>query len=95
MQGTTPHSSMLEPVRENTTIWVPTRFDTNQSVQSQKMVEELYCRRLPSAPIFPIFSGIPIFSYILIPNPIFFHQTPIFFKMLQIIMKYQGKIMEF
>ena len=44
---------------------------------------------------FPIFSGLPIFSYILIPNPIFFHQTPIFFKMLQIIMKYQGKIMEF
>ena len=44
---------------------------------------------------FPIFSGLPIFSYILIPNPIFFHQIPIFFKMLQIIMKYQGKIMEF
>ena len=44
---------------------------------------------------FPIFSGLPIFSYILIPNPIFFHQTPIFFKMLQIIMKYQGIIMEF
>ena len=34
-------------------------------------------------------------SYILIPNPIFFHQISIFFKMLQIIMKYQGKIMEF
>ena len=44
---------------------------------------------------FPIFSGLPIFSYILIPNPIFFHQIPIFFKMLQILMKYQGKIMEF
>ena len=48
---------------------------------------------------FPIFSGLPIFSYILIPNPIFFHQIPIFFKMLQIKMKYQGKnqgkIMEF
>ena len=44
---------------------------------------------------FPIFSGLPIFSYILIPDPIFFHQIPIFFKMLQIIMKYQGKILEF
>ena len=51
--------------------------------------------RLPSAPIFPIFAGFPIFSYILIPNPIFFHQIPIFFKMLQIIMKFKGKIMEF
>ena len=57
-------------------------------------VFEIYCR-LPSAPIFPIFSGLPIFSYILIPNPIFFHQIPIFLKMLQIIMKYEGKIMEF
>ena len=44
---------------------------------------------------FPIFSGLPIFSYILIPNPIFFHQIPIFFKVLQIIMKYKEKIMEF
>ena len=44
---------------------------------------------------FPIFSGLPIFSYILIPNPIFFHRIPVFFKMLQIIMKYQGKSMEF
>ena len=44
---------------------------------------------------FPIFSGLRIFSYILIPNPIFFLQIPIFLKMLQIIMKYQGKIMEF
>ena len=55
--------------------------------------------RLPSAPVFPIFfpifSGLPIFSYILIQNPIFFHQIPIFFKMLQIIMKYQGIMMEF
>ena len=44
---------------------------------------------------FLYFQGFLFFSYILIPNPIFFHQIPIFFKMLQIIMKYQGKIMEF
>ena len=51
--------------------------------------------RLPSAPIFPIFSYIfraSYFSYILIPNPVFFHQIPIFFKLLQIIMKYQGAL---
>ena len=54
--------------------------------------------RLPSAPIFPIFSYIFRASYFFLyfdPKSYIFHQTPIFFKMLQIIMKYQGKIMEF
>ena len=60
-----------------------------------KLVQYAGCPVLLFFLFFPIFSGLPIFSYILIPNPIFFHQIPIFFKMLQIIMKYQGKIMEF
>ena len=51
MQGTTPYSSILEPVREKTNNLVPTTSDTNQPVQSQMLrgwkfwilkVEELY-----------------------------------------------------
>ena len=63
--------------------------------QHKKTGHRGFCPVLLFFLFFPIFSGLPIFSYILIPNPIFFHQIPIFFKMLQIIMKYQGKIMEF